>query len=629
MSDLNFRPGNPRRVVFYGFIALMILILTAGFYNVQVLQENVYREKSEKNSIKVLTEIPVRGLIYDREGVLIADNRPSFSLYIVPAQAVPQTYQNLSAILNLPIKELKKRVRRTRRFQPVKIASYIDRKTLAILEENKLDLPGLEWKVEPRRNYQYEHGFAHILGTLGEIGEAELSRKPGYEPGDMVGKKGIEKALDRYLRGRKGYKYVQVDALGRMVGALESENNSPPYPGHDLYLTIDSRLQLYADTLFGERNGALVAIDTRNGEILTMLSKPDYDLSQFAEAVEPEVWRQLMADTLKPLFDRATQATYPPGSTYKMVAAVAALNEGIITPEWTVNCPGYLRIGRRTVRCWYAKGHGKISLIAAIKNSCNVYFYNLGLKIGIDQWSKYSQLFRFGKLTGIELSTEKPGLVPTREYYDRIYGKRGWTRGMLANIAIGQGELLVTPLQMAQFVMILADSGYYYQPHLTRVLVDRITGEVTQINRPRLQVKGIDNKVFQFIREGMREVVAGGTGWRAGVWKIGSAGKTGTAQNPHGKSHSWYIGFAPFEQPEIAVAIVVENGGSGGAVAAPIAGKFLQRYFHYTGRFDYKAYRAYQRRLWELQREKARQDSLKAVGALAPEDSTLNLEEPQ
>ena len=627
---INFSPGqgNPRRFVFQGIVSLALLLLAGGFYNLQILQGNIYRGKSEENSVKKETRIPVRGLIYDRNGELITDNRPSFSLYLVPAQTTPATISALSQILNIDEAQIKKNFRRARRFQPVKIARYVDMTTLIRLQENKLDLPGLEWKVEPKRNYNYNRSFAHVLGTLGEIGEEELNKNPEYEPGDLVGKKGVEQALDDYLRGEKGYRYVRVDALGRTVGTIEniaSQKSANPLPGYDLYLTIDSRLQLFADSLFNQRSGALVAIDVRSGEILSMVSRPDYDLNLFAEAVEPEVWNELMADSLKPLFDRATQATYPPGSTYKMVAATAALNEGIITPQWSVYCPGYFRIGQRVVKCWKSDGHGEMNLLAAIRNSCNVYFYQLGLKIGINHWSHYSTLFRFGKKTGIELSTEKAGLVPSEAYYNRVYGKNRWTKGMLANIAIGQGELLVTTLQMAQFAMILANSGTYYTPHLQKKLIGKTaSNKADSVLYPPQTVEGIKPEVFEFIREGMRQVVAGGTGWRAAVWGISGAGKTGTAQNPHGDSHAWYIGFAPFEEPEVAIAIIFENGGSGGGVAAPVAGEYFRRYFSYQGKFDYAKYREFLRRSWEKQKEQARIDSLRAAGAIAADDSTGN-----
>ncbi len=612
MNNLNFRSGNRRRMTFYVMIIAAMLILTVRFYNLQVLDEDIYRQKSEANSVKKETQIPIRGLIYDRDGRLITDNRPAFSIYVVPAMINKNesALELLASLLDLDPVKIKRNFFTSRRFQPVKIARYVSQETLATIQANKLSLPGVEWRVEPKRNYNYNRSFAHVLGTLGEITESELEAMDQYEPGDLIGKKGLERFFDNQLRGQKGFRFVQVDALGRTVSELETDESRPPYPGKDLYLTIDARLQLFADSLFGEYNGALVAINVRNGEILTLVSKPDYDLNWFTESVDPDIWKDLTSNPRNPLYDRVTQATYPPGSTYKMVAAIAALNEGIVSPQWSVFCPGYFRIGRRVVRCWNAAGHGEQNLVSAIKNSCNVYFYQLGLKIGIDQWTKYSRMFHFGEKTGVELRGEKDGLVPSKAYYERRYGKGGATAGMMANIAIGQGELLTTPLQMAQFAMILANNGKYYQLHLFKEMVDKLSGDK---ERPKViegKIEDIKPEVFETVREGMRQVVAGGTGWRASVWRMTGAGKTGTAQNPHGKSHAWFIGFAPFEDPEIAVAVILENGGSGSGMAAPVIGEYLRRYFYYQGKFSYEEEKSFLVKLWAEQRKKAQLDSL-------------------
>ncbi len=607
-----------RKYVLYGMTLFIATLLGSRFFYLQIYQQDIYKEKSSKNSIRILTELPVRGNIYDRNGLLIADNRPSFSIYLIPGQTTTPTIKRMVALFNLDEKKLRQRLRRAGQFQPVKIARAVDPKTLAYIQENAIDLPGVHWQVEPARHYLHKNGFAHVLGTLGEINERELEIFTDYELGDVVGKKGIERAMETALRGEKGIRYVKVDAMGRVVEQLQNQNNQPPYPGNDLYLTIDARLQEYADTLFADKRGALVAIDVRNGEVITLLSKPDYDLNAFVGRINPQIWQQMIADTTHPLYARAYQSAYPPGSTYKIVAAVAALNEHIITPEWKAFCPGYFRIGRRVVRCWNAKGHGWLNLTGAIQNSCNVYFYQLGLKIGIDIWNKYSLLFHFGEKTGIELTNENPGLVPSRAYYDKIYGKNGWTRGMLANLAIGQGELLVTPLQLAQFDMIIANRGKYYPPHLTLKLVDQITGQVMpKIVNQRI-IEGIQPEVWDFIHTGMRKVVAEGTGRAAHIIGISVAGKTGTAQNPHGKSHAWFMGFAPFENPEIAVVVLVENGGSGGGVAAPIAGRYLRKYFYYQGKFDYQREWRILQEIRKRREEQARLDSLRQAPVEAP-----------
>ncbi len=585
----NGKPVNLRlkKYVFYTILGMLFLILYIGFFRLQITQSSLYSERSLKNSVRVVTQIPVRGNIYDRNGNLIVDNRPGFSLYLVPDKTTDHTIETISRLSHISEKDIGDKLKKTGRFQPVKIVRQIDLKKLTWIQENVLDLPGVEWKIEPIRHYARRSGLAHLLGTLGEVDDRELESFTNLDEGDIVGKKAVERVYDKELRGRKGFDYVKVDALGRVVDELTNEDEALAYPGDELTLTIDMRLQAYADTLLEGQRGALVAIDTRTGGILTLISKPDYDLGDFTGIVDPLVWNKLINDPHHPLYDRAYQNAYPPGSVYKLVAAIAALNEKIITPNWTADCPGYFVLGRRTIHCWNSAGHGTLNLAGAIKNSCNVYFYKLGLLIGIDLWTKYSRLFHFGQKTGVELTNENSGLVPSREYYDRVYGKNRYTQGMLANLAIGQGELLVTPLQMAQFTTILANKGTLHHPHLGLSLFDPVKKQRHELDFGTERISGIDSSVYDFVLKGMREVVDGGTGWRAGLYGIQVAGKTGTAQNPHGKSHAWFIGFAPYQNPEIAVAVVIENGGSGGGVAAPIAGAFLKKYFFLEGKYDY------------------------------------------
>ena len=592
-----------KKNIFFLFCLLLVSILVIRFFSIQIVSGELYEKQSLENSIKIETKFPVRGNIYDRNGLLIADNRPAFSLYLVRARTKSKTIEFLNSVLGIDKSDIQKKLQQSGPFQPVKIARHVDQVILTNLQENILDLPGLEWKVEPKRHYVYSKAFSHILGTLGEIDENELERNTEYEPGDIVGKKGIEKRLDHDLRGKKGYEFIKVDALGRVVEKVDQKKSSLPYPGKDLYLTIDSRLQKYADSLFVGKRGALVAIDVRNGEILTMLSNPNYDLNIFTGPVDSKIWNDLISDSLHPLYDRATQSTYPPGSTYKLVAAIAALNEHIITPQWSVNCPGYFRIGRRVVHCWNADGHGTLDLTGAIKNSCNVYFYKLGLEIGLDVWTKYSRLFGFGSKTNVELSNEKEGLVPSKSYYEKAFGEQNITAGLLANLAIGQGELLVTPLQMAQFTMMLANEGTYYRPHLIHELKDKVnkTEEFPKISEK--EIDSVDPEVFKFIKKAMGLVVGEGTGARARIIGIKLAGKTGTAQNPHGDSHSWFICFAPYDNPEIAVAVIAENAGAGSAVAAPIAANYLRRYFYLEGSFDYAKERKILEEIWRKKKQ--------------------------
>jgi penicillin-binding protein 2 len=593
-----------KKFFLYSVLILVFFILALQFYRLQISQASIYYQKSFQNSVKMVTRFPVRGNIYDRDGTIIVDNRPAFSLYLIPASVTDNTLEKVSHLSKIPVDEIRSEIEKAGKFQPVKVMRQVDIKKLTWIQENILDLPGVEWKTEPKRHYIRSSGLAHLLGTLGEVDERELSDFSSLEPGDMLGKKAIERVFDKELRGNKGFRFVKVDAMGRIVEQISSSESVLPQPGNHLYLTIDYRLQTYADTLMSGKRGVMISIDPRNGDILTLLSKPDYDINDLSGVISEDIWDRLLNDPHHPLYDRACQSGYPPGSTYKLVAAIAALNENIITPAWKINCPGFYRLGRKTIKCWKPKGHGTLNLEEAIKNSCNVYFYRLGLLIGLDVWNKYSKLFYFGQKTGVELTNENPGLVPSLEYYDKIYGKGGWTKGMLANLAVGQGELLVTPLQLAQFASILANKGVLHQPHIGLYFVNPVTEKKVQISGRSSKISEIQDSVLDIILEGMRKVVAGGTGWRAGVYGITGAGKTGTAQNPHGEDHAWYIGFAPYEEPEIVVCVLVENGGSGGGVAAPIAGAYLKRYFHFQGKYDYEA----EKRRLALA---ARRDSLK------------------
>jgi penicillin-binding protein 2 len=577
-----------KRNVFITCIILFFVILLGRFYKLQISESTEYAQKSRRNSIKMVTEIPVRGNIYDRNDNLIVGNRPAFSIYLIPNETTEETVQKIAPFCEKSVADIKESLRKAGRFQPVKVIRQTDIKTLAWIQENVLDLPGVEWKSEPKRYYINSSGMAHLLGTLGEVDDKELAQFSELESGDIIGKKALERAYDNTLRGNKGVKFVQINALGREIGELPRTKSSFSYPGKQIYLTIDQKLQNYADSLLENKRGALIAMDCRNGEILSIVSKPDYDLSNFTGKIPLDYWNELLNDPYHPLYDRSCQSGYPPGSIFKLVAAIAALNENIVTPSWTATCPGYYKLGNRIIHCWYADGHGSQDMLSAIKNSCNVYFYKLGLLIGLDTWNYYSRLFRFGEKTEIELTNENSGLVPSRNYYERIYGKNKWTQGILANLAIGQGELLVKPLQIVQFTSSIANRGILVKPHVGLKLHDPITKSWETINRESEYISIIKSEVYDIVLEGMRLAVDAGTGGNANVWGISVAGKTGTAQNPHGIPHAWFVGFAPYEQPEVAICVLIENGGSGGQIAAPIGGKYFKRYFHYQGKYSYE-----------------------------------------
>ncbi|MBN2710675.1 MAG: penicillin-binding protein 2 [Calditrichaceae bacterium] len=570
---------HQKRLLYSGIMGIAFIILAVGFINLQIGQQEQYEERSRDNFVRKIVQTPVRGLIHDRDGDILVDSRASYMAALIPRNASEKSIQFVCDVLKLNIDEIKEQLTKQYGFRPVIIARDIDYEQLVRLEENRLTLPGVITMTEPKRYYPPDVMSPHIFGTIGEISKSEHTVNEMYEPGDMIGKSGIEKKYDSDLRGVKGAEYIRVDAAGKELGQYDPSQNHQPLHGSDLHLFLDYRMQLFAESLFVDKLGALAAIDVRNGAILALVSKPDYDPRMLAGKIDQDVWLNLMSDQSHPLYSRAIQSAYPPGSTYKIVAAIAALQENIITPRWKAYCPGYFQIGRKTIHCWNLKGHGTLDLLGAIKNSCNVYFLQLGLKIGLDEWSKYSKMLAFGKRTGIDLPNENTGLVPTTEYMNKVYGVNGWTKGNLANLAIGQGELLVTPIQLAQFAMILANKGVYHTPHLVDYYYDYSKKSKIVFPTDTKYVTGISDEVYDIVREGMRQVCDGGTGWLGKVPEIETAGKTGTAQNPHGDTHAWFMGFAPFDRPEIAVAVIVENAGSGGGIAAPMARKFMEMHF--------------------------------------------------
>jgi penicillin-binding protein 2 len=497
---------------------------------------------------------------------------------------IPDLPQRLSRILDLSESDIRKYVRNRRNswFRPVRLKRQIDFKEVSLLEENRRELPGVGLWVEPRRIYPSVARASHVLGYIGEISVAELENlaSAGYKKGDLIGKRGIEAEYDALLRGKEGVEYVEVDARGRRVRKLKSPKPIPPVPGDNLIISLDADIQALGEKLLRGKRGSAVMLDVRNGSVLALVSMPDYDLNEFSGVLTTKIWKKYFDNPTHPMYNRAVQSSYPPGSTFKPVVALAGLDSKIITEHFSVTCRGFLRYGRRNYYCWYKKGHGKLDLIHGIENSCNVYFYNLGIKVGVDVWSDYARRLHFGEETGIDLPHENSGLVPTRAYLDKKFGKGKWSNGLMLNMAIGQGDLLVTPLQMAQMAMIIANDGLGFRPHLLLGVEDVRSGKREWVHPDSFRV-AIHPKYFDIVKEGMRLVVNGptGTGHRAQLPNIVVAGKTGTTQNPHGKDHAWFIGFAPFENPQVAIAVMVENGGFGGSVAAPIAHDMLALYF--------------------------------------------------
>jgi len=452
------------------------------------------------------------------------------------------------------------------------------------LEENHQKLPGISYQVDTQRDYGFGINGSHIFGYTKEIGREALKKsKDLYSIGDNIGFIGLEKSYETLLRGEKGKEYFIANSRQRIVKKYnEGKNDVHPIKGNDIVTTIDYKTQEVAEKLFGNMKGSEVAIDPVSGEILAYVSAPQYELSKFADVTSNAIWDSLRLDEGKPLFNRGAISMYPPGSTYKMLIALAALEEGVISPTQKVNCKGGHRLGNRFFKCTHF--HGKVNMQQAIEQSCNTYFYQLILKVGIDNFHKYSTMFGFGKKTGVDISPESKGNAPNRDYYDRVYGKGKWTDGYLLNIGIGQGEVITTPIQLAQYAALLANWGETMTPHFVKGYIDSRTNEYTPLNNNSVKAN-INKSTLKLIREAMFDVVHSEKGTARNLrWsKFLISGKTGTAQNPHGEDHAIFVAFAPFDNPKIAVAVIVENVGYGSTYAAPIAQKVIDAYLENQG----------------------------------------------
>lgn len=565
------------------FITLTIFV-TLGFrlYQIQIIETKKYQETSIKNAIKEKVIEPYRGIFYDRNWKVLVDNKPGFTLRIIPyyfdTSLIP-IIENYFKLKPGYIKYVLKVNKNFSPFIPIRIQRGLTFEQISWLEENKEFLSGVDYSIDMERTYPAGIRGSHLFGYCKEISRKELEQKREfYIMGDFVGHSGLEKYYEEYLRGQKGKQFVYVDSRGREVGPVnDGKDDIKPISGYNAQLTIDADLQKLAEELLEGQSGAIVAIDPNNGEILSLVSKPDFDLSNFASLTPASVWRQLNSDKRVPLFNRATMSIYPPGSCFKPVNAIAALNDSVIDEKYAYPCGGGFSFGNHFYKCMGT--HGGINVVHAIEKSCNTFFFNLILKNGFERWTKYGKLFGFGQKTGIDLHEEISGILPSVEYYNKIYGVNRWTKGYVVSLGVGQGELGVTPLQMAVYVATIANGGTWYRPHAVRKLFNPNANPV-EITIP---VEGkklpIRKEAIDLVREGMFLVVNGaGTATHVRIPGILVAGKTGTAQNPHGKDHAWFIGFAPFDNPKIAIAVIVENAGFGGAVAAPIAKRLIEFY---------------------------------------------------
>ena len=577
--------GHPsRRRVLKGLLLAVLAVLAVRLYQLQLLYHTELGRKSEENIVRSIVKEPIRGYILDRNGTLIADVGPSFSVTVTPAEFDINSLPLLSSLLGLDQQVLAERIARGRaysRFAATRIERDIDFQTLSALEENVYRLPGINFASESKRIYPSGARASHLLGYCREITDAQLAGAGEYyQQGDLIGSAGLEAKYEQKLRGEKGYEFLSVNARGQIIGSFDQgRNDRDPKEGLDLLLSVDIGLQAFAESLMTNYRGAVVALDPADGGILALVSTPDYDPSVFSGLMATEDWLALNADTTHPLFNRATMTRYPPGSTFKMVLAAAALQNRVVDTNFRIVCRGSHTLGNRAYKDMHV--HGSTNIIEAIQRSCNVFFYQLMLKVNLEPWYDVGREFRFGEKTGVDLTEENEGLLPNTAYFDRVFGRGKWTRGYLLSLAIGQGEVGVSPLQMARYAAALGTKGQLVQPYLVRAMRNRRDNTLS-VTEPVTETMDLRPDVFAIIREGMRRGVnePGGTGRASRVPNVVVAGKTGTAENPHGEDHAWYIGFAPFEDPKIAIAVMLENEGQGGAKAAPIAGLVMERYLY-------------------------------------------------
>jgi penicillin-binding protein 2 len=593
------RDPSRRLLVLTIGVSVLFFVLLMRLWYLQIIKSEDFQNLSENNRLRLVPVAASRGTILDRNGDILVDNLPSFSIAVTPQEVTDKEglLKSLSRLVGMNEADLTEKwdkARKRNRYQPIILASNITRDQLEILEENRLFLPGLDVEVHPIRAYSHGLLGAHLFGHLGEISEQEMGtdRFKRYNPGDYVGKSGIERYWEKELHGADGGRQIEVDAMGRFLRTVSERS---PTTGNSLVLTVDLALQKAAESAFGEQAGAAVALDVNSGEVLAFVSNPSFDPALFAGRLPVETWNKYLNDKRHPLENKALKGQYPPGSTFKIITAIAGLEEGLVNENTTVTCTGSYKFGNRSFGCWKRKGHGTVNLRKAIRESCDVYFYRLGEQLGVDKIASYAKKFGLGEPLGIGLESEKAGLIPTTAWKLKRFGKK-WLSGETLSVAIGQGYVLTTPLQLAEMIAEVANEGTVYEPHLVKKIVSP-EGKVLQEFPPTV-VRRVSCKAetWQAVKKGLFAVVnePGGTGAVARLYEVKVAGKTGTSQvvklrDRRGaipyqyRDHALFVAFAPYDKPEIAVAVVVEHGEHGGSAAAPIASKILRTYFEGKG----------------------------------------------
>ncbi|MDR0454123.1 MAG: penicillin-binding protein 2 [Deferribacteraceae bacterium] len=590
---MNYFKNRGKYSVLVVFLLCCLLLCKLLYF--QIFRYEELYALSEKNRIRVMRVRADRGVIKERNGVLLVKNSPGYELEIIKEDIknVGLLLDNLSSIITMDKSKVMRRLKRSYLYEPVKVTRGLNFEQISYLMEHSAQYPGVQFVVDPMRSYLDGSIFSHIIGYMQEVNEKEVEELSDYQAGDIIGRSGIEKQFEEVLRGKDGSRWVEVDSVGRVTEIL-SETAS--VPGNNVILTIDYRLQQFIDTIMEERQGSVVVLDGTDNSVLALYSAPTYDLNMFNPFITSENWQKLLNNPKKPLLNRPIEGAYPPGSVFKILAAVAGLMENTVTPETRFFCNGSFRVSPRSNivhSCWKKTGHGEVALLRGLSESCDVYFYNLGYTLGIDKLHEYSNKFSLGRLTGISLPNEKSGIFPSKEWKLRAL-KEPWYPGETVNISIGQGYTTVTPLQIAVMVSSIFNGGNVYRPRIVDAIEDPFTESRTVIP-PEISVTvTVPKHIRDIVMRGIVMAVegGGGTSWRARSSGVRLGGKTGTAQvvslkrtenmreadiPEHWRDHSWFTGIYPAEKPRYTIVVMIEHGGSGGRISAPLAGAIVNK----------------------------------------------------
>ncbi len=565
-------------------LVIVVLIARAGY--LQIYDGEYYAELAEGNRIRIIPAMAPRGTFFDRNGELLVQNRPGFTVSLLPLTAPisDEVIQRLSDLIKVPVDEIKTKIAAHSGFDPIRIKADVTPDIVTIIEEQKDTYPGVVIEVQPIRDYMNKQEAAHTYGYVSEINDAELEKmkNQGYKTGDIIGKFGLEKIYDKELRGENGGQQVEVDVAGKPVQII---GRKEPIPGDDLYLTIDKNLQTAAEKAVDDQlkqihanAAAAVALNPQTGEILAMVSRPAFDPNLFAHGISSKDWNALNNNPYHPMDNKAITGEYPPGSTFKIVTGTAALTEGVVTPDEIIFDSGHHWI--------IPKGNsggealGPINFRQGMAHSDNVYFYEMGNRLGIDRLEKYARMFGLGKKTGIDLPYEAEGLVANRKYKEKNFEDGEWYLSETFDAAIGQGFNLVTPLQAAMVMGEIAADGKRYKPHVVSKIIGPDGSVVKDFQPELLSTLDVDPNVIKLVQQGLHDVTVYGTAASSfRGFDVPIAGKTGTAENPHGRDHGWFVAYGPFDNPNIVVAVIVEQGGFGAQSAVPIGRKILEAWF--------------------------------------------------